>query len=179
MEKNISSFLTGVLLLLLTTSMTSCKKDNDVKKVNTQKYQWITGTWQQQDLQLGVTAKLGGQTIPAGTSMIALAPLLGQALHSPEIAQAILCTKNNIYTFNSDSTFTIQGCTELILPNAGNSGKWNLTVFQSVLQLTSTNGNADPHWINSITDSTINLSLTVHIPGVGDAPLNLLLKKQS
>jgi hypothetical protein len=110
--------------------------------------------------------------------MIALAPLIGQALGSPEIAQAILCTKDNTYTFNSDSTFSITGCTTLILPNAGNSGKWKLTVFQAVLQLTSQDGNNDPHWINDITDSTLNLSLTVHIPGVGDAPLNLLLEKQ-
>lgn len=157
----------------------SCKKDKNIPKVNTEKYQWITGTWKQKDLQLGVTAKLGGQKIPAGTSMIALAPLIGQALGNPEIAQAILCTKNNVYTFNADSTFSIQGCTMLILPNAGNSGKWNLTVFQAVLQLTSTSGNPDPHWINSITDSSLNLSLTVNIPGVGDAPLNLLLVKQN
>lgn len=178
MKKDTFTFLSCAFLLFFLLTAASCKKDDEIKKTNTEKYQWITGTWQQKDLQLGVTAELGGQTIPEGTSMIALAPLIGQALGSPEIAQAILCTKDNTYTFNADSSFSINGCTILILPNAGNAGKWKLTVFQAVLQLTSENGKDDPHWINNITDSTLNLSLTVHIPGVGDAPLNLLLEKQ-
>lgn len=178
MRKTTLTFLSAICLPLLFVLMTSCKKDHDAPKEDVLKYQWLTGTWQQKDLQLGVDAPLGGQDIPAGTSMIALAPLIGQALGSPEIAEAILCTRDNLYTFGPDSTFSITGCTLLILPKAGNSGKWKLTVFQSVLQLTSQSGDNDPHWINEITDSTLNLSLTVSIPGVGNAPLNLLLEKR-
>lgn len=178
MKKATFTYLAFAFSLLLAFTLPSCKKDQEIKKPDSQKYTWITGTWKQKDLQLGVTAELGGQTIPEGTSMIALAPLIGQALGSPEIAQAILCTKDNSYTFNADSTFSINGCTTLILPNAGNSGKWKLTVYEAVLQLTSQDGKNDPHWINDITENTLNLSLTVHIPGVGDAPLNLLLEKQ-
>jgi hypothetical protein len=81
--------------------------------------EWVTGNWKQKDLVISVGVKIGGQKIPAGTSMIALAPLIGQALGSPEIAAAILCTADNIYSFNADGTYKITGCTDLILPVAG------------------------------------------------------------
>lgn len=176
---NIKRYLFPVMLMALAClTLTSCKKDHSSKKQNTEKYKWITGKWKQKDLVISVTVKLGGQKIPAGTSMIALAPMLGQALGSPEIAEAILCTKDNTYSFNADSTFSINGCTNFILPKAGNNGKWKLTVYDAVLELTSAKGEADPHWINEISETMLHLALTVHIPGVGDAPLGLILEKQ-
>jgi hypothetical protein len=110
--------------------------------------------------------------------MIALAPLLGQALNNPAVAQALICTKDNTYTFNDNGTYTINGCTDLILPVAGSTGTWQLTVYDAVLQLTSADNKNDPHWINDISSTTLQLALTVTIPGVGAAPLGLILEKQ-
>lgn len=167
-----------MLMAFACLTLASCKKDHPPKKQNNEKYSWITGNWKQKDLVISVTVKLGGQKIPAGTSMIALAPMLGQALGNPDIAKAILCTKDNTYSFNADSTFSINGCTDFILPKAGNNGTWKLTVYNAVLQLTSAKGEADPHWINGINENMLHLALTVNIPGVGDAPLGLILEKQ-
>jgi hypothetical protein len=109
--------------------------------------------------------------------MIQLAPLIGQALGDPAVAEALTCTEHNTYRFNKDGTYSIDGCTGLILPVAGNTGSWKLTVYDAVLQLSPAAGTDDPHWINRLTDSTMELALTVTIPGVGDAPLALILKK--
>lgn len=168
------------LLILLIFLFASCKKDtvDENAQFKNKNQEWITGNWKQKDLVISVDIPLGGQTIPAGTSMIALAPLIGQALGSPEVAAAILCTADNIYSFNADGTYAITGCTDLILPVAGNSGKWDLTIYDAVLELISTKGDKDPHWINSITSTTLNLSLTVNFPGLGAAPLGLILEKQ-
>ncbi len=156
----------------------SCHKDDDEAPARSVKYSWVSGRWTQQDLVISVTVKLGGQTIPEGTSMIQLAPLLGQALGNPAIADALTCTQNNIYTFHDDGSYQIDGCTDLILPNASQAGHWALTVYDAVLQLTPDGGQGDPHWINSIDSTHMHLALTVRIPGVGDAPLGLILEKQ-
>lgn len=168
------------LLILLIFLFASCKKDTADENANfkNKNQEWVTGTWKQKDLVIAVDVKIGGQKIPAGTSMIALAPLLGQALGNPAIAQAILCTADNIYSFNADGTYQITGCTDLILPVAGNSGKWNLGIYDAVVELISTKDEKDPHWINSITNTDLNLSLTVEFPGLGAAPLGLILEKQ-
>ena len=169
-----------VLLMLLVFLFTSCKKDtsDNGPLAKNKNREWVTGKWKAKDLVISVDVKIAGQKIPAGTSMIALAPLIGQALGSPEIAAAITCTSDNVYTFNADGTYTIDGCTGLILPVAGNSGKWDLTIYDAVLELTSSDSKKDPHWMNSITSNTLNLSLTVEFPGLGAAPLGLILEKQ-
>ena len=168
-----------VAILALVFLITSCKKNDDtIKKTPPFKKEWVTGKWKQKDLIISVQVKLGGTKIPAGTSMIALAPMLGQALGNPAIAQMILCTKNNEYTFNGQGAYDINGCTEFILPKAGNKGTWDLEVYDAVLALTSSSGEKNPHWINNITSTTMELGLTVNIPGVGDAPLGLILEKQ-
>jgi hypothetical protein len=169
-----------ILVVLLIFLFASCEKEskNNEPLAKNKNREWVTGTWKAKDLVISVDVKIAGQKIPAGTSMIALAPLIGQALGNPAIAAAITCTSDNTYTFNTDGTFTINGCTDLILPVAGNSGKWDLTVYDAVLELTSSTDKKDPHWINSITSNTINLSLTVEFPGLGAAPLGLILEKQ-
>lgn len=169
------------LLILLIFLFASCKKDTTTEenaKFPNKNQEWITGTWKQKDLVIAVDVKIAGQKIKAGTSMIALAPLIGQALGNPAIADAILCTQDNIYSFKSDGTYEITGCTDLILPVAGNNGTWSLTIYEAVLELISSKGEKDPHWINSITSSTLNLALTVEFPGLGAAPLVLILEKQ-
>ena len=176
-KQNVSRY---ILLALLVFLFASCKKDtaDENTKFKNKNQEWITGKWKQKDLVISVDVKIAGQKVPAGTSMIALAPLIGQALGSPEIAAAILCTADNIYSFNADGTYAITGCTDLILPVAGNSGKWDLTIYDAVLDLISSKGDKDPHWINSISSNTLNLALTVEFPGLGAAPLGLILEKQ-
>ena len=169
------------LLMLSIFLFASCKKDStgdENAKFKNKNREWVTGNWKQKDLVIAVDVKVAGQKIKAGTSMIALAPLIGQALGSPEIAAAITCTADNIYSFNSDGTYKITGCTDLILPVAGNSGTWDLTIYDAVVELISAKGEKDPHWINSISSNDLNLSLTVEFPGLGAAPLNLILEKQ-
>jgi len=168
------------LLVLLMFLFVSCKKDkaDENSQFKNKNQEWIAGNWKQKDLVISVDVKIAGQKVPAGTSMITLAPLIGQALGSPEIAAAILCTADNIYSFNANGTFSINGCTDLILPVAGNSGKWGLTTYDAVLELISSKDEKDPHWINSISSNTLNLALTVDFPGLGAAPLGLILEKQ-
>jgi hypothetical protein len=168
------------LLILLIFLFSSCKKDTAGENASfkNKNQEWVTGNWKQKDLVIAVDVKIAGQKIPAGTSMIMLAPILGQALGNPAIADAITCTATNIYSFKADGTYAIDGCTDLILPVAGNSGKWALSIYDAVVELISAKDKKDPHWINSITSTTLNLSITVVFPGLGAAPLNLILEKQ-
>ncbi|HOZ85194.1 MAG TPA: hypothetical protein PK191_06875 [Niabella sp.] len=156
----------------------SCKKEsNEPAKEPPYRKGWVTGKWKQKDLVISVTAKLGSTKIPAGTSMIALAPMLGQALGNPALASMIICTKDNQYEFNAQGGFTVTGCTDFILPKAGGTGKWDLKVYDAILELISQKNENDPHWINSITSSKMELALTINIPGVGNVPMGLQLEK--
>lgn len=149
----------------------ACKKDKPATPLKSPKYDLVKGTWKQQDIVLAVDVKLNKKNIPKGSSILALAPLLG-----PGGAQ-LTCTADNTYRFNEDGSFSIEGCTTLILPVAGNSGTWNLDVHDSVLKLVSAKSENDPHWIENISSTNLDLSLTVTIPGVATVPLILKLKK--
>ena len=159
-------------LLVIPFLLLSCKKNNNTAPEKSPKYAKVSGTWKQQDIVLAVSAKLAGQNIPAGTSIIALAPALGAA------GKLFTCTTNNSYQFNADGTFSIEGCTDLILPVAGNNGTWKLDVHDAVFLLTSKEGENDPHWIEKVSENTLELSITVTIPGVATAPLILKLERQ-
>ncbi|MDQ0104955.1 hypothetical protein J2T02_000038 [Chitinophaga terrae (ex Kim and Jung 2007)] len=148
-----------------------CKKDSNAAPAKSAKYQMVTGAWKQQDIVLAVAVKLNKQNIPAGTSILALAPLLGPA------GALFTCTVNNTYTFNEDGTFAINGCTDLILPVAGNKGTWEMDVHDGAIKLVSEKGENDPHWIDNISNTNLDLALTVNIPGVATVPLTLKLKK--
>lgn len=161
-------FLTLSVVCLFTGG---CKKDSPATPEKSPKYDLVKGTWKQQDIVLAVDVKLNKKAIPAGTSIIALAPLLGAA------GAGFTCTVNNTYTFNDTGAFTIEGCTDLILPVTGNNGTWDLDVYDSVLKLTSTKNDNDPHWIQNLNATNLDLSLTVNIPGVATIPLILKLKK--
>ena len=150
----------------------SCKKDKAPKDNASGKYDMVTGSWSQKDLVLAVPVKLGGQNIPAGTSMMALAPMLGPA------GQYITCTKNNVYNFNKDSTMRVEGCTDLILPVTGQEGTWRLDIYDAVLLLKSKDGKADPHWINEVSATTMKISITAAIPNVASVPTTLILEKK-
>lgn len=149
----------------------SCKKSHTDNAQPSIRNSLIAGQWTQQDIVLAVGVKMGGQNIPAGTSIITLAPLLGAG------GAGFTCTKNNTYKFNTDGSYSITGCTDLILPKSGGGGNWNLDVHDAVLKLTSQKGDNDPHWIENISSTNLDVSLTVTIPGVATVPLVLKLKK--
>ncbi len=141
------------------------------------KYQIVNGTWKQTDIVLavGVSVNVGGNNydFPSGTSMIN-----DPYLQAFGVAGLFAPTATNVYQFSANGDYVITGTTDLILPVAGNSGTWELDVYDAVLKLTSASKVNDPHWINAITSDSLSLSMTVDIPGLGTAPLNLLLQKQ-
>ncbi len=151
---------------------TGCNKDKNSKPAGSGKYEMVAGKWAQKDLVLAVSVKFGGQTIPQGTSIITIAPLLGPA------GQYFTCTKNNVYHFNKDSTMQVEGCTDLILPVTGKEGTWRLDIYDAVLLLKSKKGDPDPHWINEVTNASMKISITAAIPNVASVPLTLILEKK-
>jgi hypothetical protein len=162
------------LSILLCLFIFSCKKDS-VKSDNISqtKRTWVSGTWKQKDLVLGYPIDFGGQQLPVGFSVYNITSYL------PLSGPMLDCTKDNTYTFNSDSSYTITGCTDLMLPNAGTAGKWRLEVYDAVLRLTSSESKTAPYWTNSLTEKEWNIGLTVHIVEVdADLPVNLILEKQ-
>jgi len=165
-----------VLAFASALSFNGCKKSNSAP-AKSSKYQIVTGTWKQTDIVLavGVSVNVGGNDydFPAGTSMIN-----DPYLQAFGVASFFAPTASNIYEFGANGDFNVTGSTDLILPVAGNSGTWTLDVYDAVLKLTSTDNKPDPHWINAITSDSLSLSMTVDIPGLGTAPLNLLLQKQ-
>jgi hypothetical protein len=175
------------LLIVCLFFIVSCKKDESPKTdLATAKKEWVTGSWKQKDIQLGVSTsvKVGGNKIPleAGWSMLdnpTLNYLLTQGGQNPN---PFAFTRNNVYAFNSDGTYKVEGDNDysilFSLPEAGKSGTWDTEVYSSVLALFPTKDKRVPYWINTITASTLNLAITVNIPGLGDVPMNLLLEKQ-
>ncbi|MBS1667483.1 MAG: hypothetical protein JST58_08910 [Bacteroidetes bacterium] len=162
--------------ILIAILSNACKKSS-ATNAKSEKYQIVTGTWKQTDIVLGVpvSVKVGNTRydFPAGTSMIT-----NPYLKAFGVTAYFQPTTSNSYQFSDSGTYQFQGTTDLILPVAGNAGKWTLEVYDAVLKLTAPSAEADPHWINAITTDSLSLSMTVKIPGLGAAPLNLLLQKQ-
>jgi len=175
MKKVLIPIVWGATIVITLLSI-SCKKSSPTN-AKSEKYKIVTGTWKQTDIVLGVpvSVKVGGNRydFPAGTSMIT-----NPYLNAFGVTAFFQPTTGNSYQFSDSGTYHFLGTTDLILPVAGNSGKWTLEVYDAVLKLTSTSSDSDPHWINAITSDSLSLSMTVSIPGLGDAPLNLLLQKQ-
>jgi len=159
------------LICLLFTLFSGCRKKDDAAPPSSGRREMVEGSWKQKDLVIAVSVKLGGQNIPAGTSMMVLAPMLGPG------GALITCTKNNTYSFNKDNTMKVAGCTELLFPVTGNDGTWSLDIYDAVLLLKSAQGDPDPHWIDELTDKTLKISITAVIPNVATVPLTLILEK--
>jgi hypothetical protein len=163
----------------------SCKKDEAPKTdLATAKKEWVTGAWKQKDIQLAVDVDLKkkyGVELKAGSSMLD-DPTINFLLVAAAGANPFLFTRNNAYTFAADGTYKVEGVNDYAiafsLPVAGKSGTWDTEVYSSVLALFPSKDKRDPHWINDITSKTLNLSITINLPGLGDVPLNLLLDKQ-
>lgn len=175
-----------IVLVLLSCTVffvASCDKEKEpVDDISTIKKTWVTGAWKQKDILLGVSTTVSlpdGTRLPlnAGSSMITdptINALLG-ALFGGNPFQA---TGNNVYTFNNDDTYEMAGNTQFILPDIGSNGTWKLEVYDAVLALYPSPDARYPYWVNSMTSSQLDLSVTLNFPGLGDVPLNLLLEKE-
>ena len=167
----------GLLLVVVSLSLSACKKDNKASSTKSEKYRIVAGAWKQSDIVLGVavSVKVGATkyNFPAGTSVIT-DPILTAA----GVTANFTSTKNSVYRFSDSGSYRIDGVTTLILPVAGNKGRWSLDVYDAVLKLNPADTTNDPHWINAISDTSLALAMTVTIPGLGAAPLSLQLKKQ-
>jgi hypothetical protein len=163
-----------LLFISLCLVMMSCKKDS-AKTDNTSetKLGWVKGTWKQKDLVLGYPIDFAGQELPVGFSIYNITGYL------PVSGPLLDCTKANTYTFNTDDSYQINGCTELMLPNAGNGGKWKMEIYDAVLRLTSSDNKTAPYWTNSITEKEWSIGLTIFIAEAdANLPVNLILEKQ-
>jgi hypothetical protein len=165
------------LLLIGAISFSACKKD-DAKHEDlaTVKKGWLTGTWKQKDVVLAYPIPFAGQELPVGFSLYNIADYL------PISGPLITCTADNTFTFDQSGSFTITGCTDLILPNTGSSGTWNLQVYGSALHLVSTDNKDTPLWIDKISSTYLkmgSLSFTIHIAEAdADIPVYLILEKE-
>lgn len=179
-------FQTLALTLLLAPVFffASCKKDEAPKTdLAAAKKEWVTGTWKQKDITLAVDVDLKkkyGIYLNAGSSMLD-DPSINFLLKAAAGANPFLFTRNNTYTFAADGTYKVEGANDysiaFSLPVAGKSGTWDTEVYSSVLALFPSKDVRDPHWINNITATELNLSITIHLEGLGDVPMNLLLEK--
>jgi len=161
------------LLLFIASTVGSCSKDDKkTEDVSATRRSWVSGTWKQKDLVLAYPIDFAGQQLPVGFSIYNITSYL------PVSGPDIDCTKNNTYTFNADNSYTISGCTSLMLPKAGNAGKWGLEVYDAVIRLTSSDNKTAPYWTNSLTENTWSIGLTLYVAEAdANIPVNLLLEK--
>jgi len=164
-----------ISFLLLCLFLSSCKKDDEVvDKTATTKYNWITaGTWKQKDIQLAYPIKFAGQKLPVGFSLYKITGYL------PVSGPLIDCTKTNTYSFKTDSSYAITGCTDLLLAGAGLAGKWRLEVHNAVLRLMAPSTEGSPYWTNTLTENEWSMGMTLYIAEVDEyLPVNLIIEKQ-
>lgn len=143
---------------------------------------WLIGNWKQHDITLGVSTSVNlpdGTKLPliAGSSMIS-DPSINALLSALLGGNPFLATVNNSFTFGADGTYSIDGATDLIMPQAGKTGKWELEVYGAVIALYPSADVRAPYWVNAMDEQEMNVGLIVKFPGLGDVPLNLLLEKQ-
>jgi len=185
MKKNSKAHIVTLLIASIF-FIASCKKDEAPQTdLATVKKEWLTGTWNQKDIQLGVSTSVnvpgvGKIKLTEGMSMLD-DPTINALLTGAVGANPFVYTRNNTYSFNSDGNYKVEGITDFgggthVL--AGGSGTWDTEVYSSVLALFPEKDQRDPHWINNITATQLNLAISVSLPGLGDVPMKLLLEKQ-
>ncbi|MBW7890521.1 MAG: hypothetical protein H3C48_05765 [Chitinophagaceae bacterium] len=180
MKKKLNDLI--ILILIAPLLLVSCDKDSVTKLVDPTiaKQEMLTGTWKQTDIVLGYSIPFAGQQLPVGFSLHNLVGYL--PLTGPKITD----TKDNVFVFNSDGTFNITGSTDFILPNTGNSGKWNLQAYGSALHLISSDQKDIPIWIDNMTSTDLklgSLGFTVNVyeadpPKGANIPVFLIFEKQ-
>ena len=176
MKLNTRTFF-SLLLIIPVLLSASCKKDDaKTEDLATTKKGWVTGKWKQKDVVLAYPIPFGGQELPVGFSLLNIADYL------PVTGPLLTCTANNVFTFDEKGAYTIEGCTELILPNTGNAGTWNLQVYGSALHLVSASNVDTPLWIDHITSTDMklgSLSFTIFIAEAdANIPVYLILEKE-
>lgn len=185
MKRNFK-FFSLTLLVAVVLLFVSCSKDETQKTdLATAKKGWLTGSWKQKDIQLGVSTSVtvpgvGKVKLTEGMSMLK-DPTINALLTGAVGANPFTYTGNNKYNFNEDGSYKVDGVVDFgggskIL--AAGSGTWDTEVYSSVLALFTPQSSRDPHWINNITASKLNLAISVSLPGLGDVPMKLLLEKQ-
>lgn len=163
--------------------VSACSKDDEpANDYSAIKKGWVTGDWKQKDIILAVSTNVrlpDGTSLPLieGSSMIT-DPTINALLGALFGGNPFLATRDNVYRFNGNETYEIQGNAQFILPEIGTDSTWKLEVYDAVLALYPSADERYPHWINSLTSSQLNLSLTLNFPGLGDVPLHLLLEKE-
>jgi hypothetical protein len=167
----------SLLLIIPVLLGSSCKKDEaKTEDLATTKKGWVTGKWKQKDLVLAYPIPFGGQELPVGFSLYQIADYL------PITGPMITCTADNSYTFDEKGNFAITGCTELVLPNTGNSGTWNLQVYGSALHLISADNKDTPLWIDNINSTNMklgSLSFTIYVAEAdANIPVYMILEKE-
>jgi len=170
------TFFAKIFIFLFSISFIflSCKKENvTTENISAIKTGWITsGTWKVKDLVLAYPVNLGTGDLPVGFSVYNLTPYL------PVSGPVIDSTKTNTYTFNADKSYVISGNTKLLLPIAGNAGKWQLEIYDAVLRVTATDKQTAPYWTNNITATNWSIGLTIYlVEADANLPVNLLLEK--
>ena len=184
--KKVFSGIACLLLFTIVTFTESCKKDESPQKdLATTKKEWVTGSWTQKDIQLGVSTSVnvpgvGKIPLTEGMSMVD-DPTINALLTAAAGANPFVYTRGNKYNFNSDGSYKVDGIVDFgggaqVL--AGGEGTWDTEVYSSVLALFPEKDKRDPHWINTITATQLNLAISVSLPGLGDVPMKLLLEKQ-
>lgn len=102
------------ILLFSPTLFFSCKKDEAPKTdLAAIKKEWVTGSWKQKDIQLGVSTNVtvpGVGKIPLKEGMSMLDdPIINALLTGAVGANPFVYTRNNIYDFNGDGNYEVDG----------------------------------------------------------------------
>ncbi len=170
MQKRFSPCLL-LLLAIFAGTLISCKKDNKLS-IEEERKNNITATWKVKDVTLAYAINFAGQPLPVGFSLYNVAPLL------PVSGPKLVCAKEATFTFNSNYSYAITGCTDLIFPGAGQSGSWSLSLNGGIFKL----GN-EPYMTVATRGNEWTLSNKVLIleadPNRGGAyvPVNIILEK--
>ncbi|HRP55833.1 hypothetical protein [Agriterribacter sp.] len=171
MKRN--QFVSFLLLLMISAATNlSCSKDEKEPSIEEMRRSNITGTWKIKDITLAYPIPFGGQVLPIGFSLFNVADFL------PVSGPKIKCTKETAYTFNANNGYTITGCTDLIFPDAGESGNWSLSLNGGILKLGD-----KPYITTAMTKNSWSISNTILIleanPGSGGeyVPINIILEK--
>ncbi|MBX3238827.1 MAG: hypothetical protein KIT80_08605 [Chitinophagaceae bacterium] len=155
-----------LLFVFATTLLVSCGKESE-PSIETVRKNNIATSWKIKDITLAYPIPFAGQTLPIGFSLFNVTGML--PISGPKIA----CTKEATYTFNPNYSYSINGCTDLIFPGAGQSGSWSLSLNGGILKL----GNK-PYMTTAMTEDTWTISNTVVIAEAGAAvPINIILEK--
>lgn len=172
MKKAKLQFLLIFFAILLVSGISCTKEDDTSANVLNARKAAIVGTWKIKALTLAYPIRFAGQNLPVGFDIYSIAPLL------PVSGEAILCSKENSYTFEADKTYSISGCTELIFPGSEASGNWDFELNGGILKLSTTGDEMAPYLTTGFTSAAWTISNTLFVAEANAAvPVNIVLEK--